>query len=182
MSYAVTPDELIRTFGLSGVVYFPRYESAEHAFDAKTADFLSSVGLPHGDQFLSRAEGDTVSIAEHFAEESDGLPKECRSWLVLGWFQYMVIALDPDDGKVYGFGEGDPLDAYSRLHRDVESLVYTMVAFMEFQDACSDGAGLDELESRFKEKIDAFDPIPFSDEESEWVRIIDGVLEESWSA
>jgi hypothetical protein len=182
MSYAVTPDELIRTFGLSGVVYFPRYESAEHTFHAKTADFLNIVGLPHDDQFLSRTEGDTISIAEHHAEHGDALPKECRSWLMLGWFQYMEVALDPGDGKVYAFGEGDPLDAYSQLHRDVESLVYTLVAFSEFQEACSDGARLDELESRFKEKIDAFDPIPFSDEGSEWVRIIDGVLEESWSA
>ncbi|MET9378850.1 SUKH-4 family immunity protein [Streptomyces sp. NPDC002992] len=183
MSYAVTPDELIRQYGLSGVVYFPRYEH-QPRLDEKTARFLSSVGLPHSDQFMTRTEGESIKLSDKFSDpEKDGdLPAECSSWIEIGWFQYMTLALDPVDGKVYAFPEGTPLDEHEQLHRDVESLVYTLLAFEKFTTACSSGADLDTLETRFKDRINSFDPVPFRDEESQWSRIIEGVLEESWTA
>ncbi|MFD3536423.1 SUKH-4 family immunity protein [Streptomyces sp. NPDC058664] len=183
MSYAVTPDELIRRYGLSGAVYFPRYEHRPRLHE-RTAGFLSAVGLPHNDEFMTRTEGEPILLSEKFSDpEKDGvLPAECGSWLELGWFQHMTIALDPANGKVYVFPEGTPLDEYQPLHRDVESLVYTLLAYEQFVAACGSGNDFDELESRFKDKIESFDPIPFSDEDSPWARVIDDILESSWTA
>ncbi|WP_326611133.1 SUKH-4 family immunity protein [Streptomyces scopuliridis] len=181
MRHAIMPEELIRRYGITGVVYFPRYETGAD-FHEMTASFLSSVGLPHDEQFMTRAEGESILLSEKYAHHDEELPSQCESWLDLGWFQYMVIALDPADGKVYAFPEGDPLDSYVQLHRDVESLVYTLLAFQEFADACRSGADLDQLETQFKTKINSFDPIPFAADDSEWMRIIEEILEESWSA
>ncbi|MFJ2672764.1 SUKH-4 family immunity protein [Streptomyces sp. NPDC087525] len=181
MRHAITSEELIGRYGITGVVYFPRYETDVYLHE-KTASFLSSVGLPHDEQFMTRAEGTPILLSEKYAHHEEGLPSQCENWLELGWFSYMVIALDPADGKVYAFPEGEPLDAYVQLHRDVESLVYTLLAFQKFADACRSGADLDQLESHFKEQINSFDPIPFAAEEPEWTRIIEEILEESWSA
>ncbi|MFE4368909.1 SUKH-4 family immunity protein [Streptomyces sp. NPDC056835] len=181
MHHAITPEELIRRYGITGVVYFPRYETGAHLHE-ETVSFLSSVGLPHDEQFMTRAEGAPILLSEKYAHRDEELPSQCENWLELGWFSYMVIALDPTDGKVYAFPEGDPLDAYVQLHRDVESLVHTLLAFREFTDACRSGADLDQLNTQFAAKINSFDPIPFAAEESEWTRIIEEILEESWSA
>ncbi|GAA4887230.1 hypothetical protein GCM10023237_00400 [Streptomyces coeruleoprunus] len=58
---------------------------------------------------------------------------------------------------VYAFPEGTPLDDYEQLHSDVESLVYTLLAFEEFTTTCESEADLDTLEARFKEKINSFE-------------------------
>ncbi|MEV6423619.1 SUKH-4 family immunity protein [Streptomyces sp. NPDC051662] len=181
MHHAITPEELIGRYGITGVVYFPRYETDAYLHE-NTANFLSSIGLPHDEQFMTRAEGAPISLSEKYAHHAEELPSQCENWLELGWFSYMVIALNPADGMVYAFPEGDPLDSYVHLHRDVESLVHTLLAFQEFTDACRSDADLDQLETHFKEKINSFDPIPFAAEESEWARIIEEILEESWSA
>ncbi|MEU5402883.1 SUKH-4 family immunity protein [Streptomyces sp. NPDC005963] len=181
MSFAFTTEELIRRYGITGVIYFPRYEHTPPLHE-RTAAFLSSVGLPHSEQFMTRTEGDSIRLREKFSAEDGKLPDECDSWLELGWFHHMVLALDPSNGKVYAFPEGTPLDEYEQLHRDVESLVHTLMAFEDFATACEAGSDLDALEEQFKNTITSFDPVPFSDEDSQWSRIVEGVLEESWTA
>ncbi|MEU3480873.1 SUKH-4 family immunity protein [Streptomyces sp. NPDC033754] len=181
MTFAVTIPELIRRFGITGINLFPRYDHLP-PLHAKTAVFLSAVGLPHNDRFMSRAEGDPINLSDRFSEEDGALPKECGTWLEIGWFQNMTIALDPAGGKVYAFPEGSPLEDYEQLNFDVESLVYTVMAFEDFSIACEGAEDLDLLESRFKDQINRFDPIPFGDEDSQWSRIVDDLLEASWTA
>ncbi|MEC4018293.1 hypothetical protein [Streptomyces sp. H27-D2] len=78
MPYSVTPEDLISRYGLSDVVYFPRHESGLQLHE-KTKNFLSSIGLPHDNQFMSRTEGNTVKLSERFTDDGGRLPDECRS-------------------------------------------------------------------------------------------------------
>ncbi|MFF3838243.1 SUKH-4 family immunity protein [Streptomyces sp. NPDC001930] len=181
MNFAVTMSELISRFGIMGINLFPRYDHLPPLHE-KTAAFLSAVGLPHSDQFMSRTEGDLINLAERFSEGDGMLPKECGTWLEIGWFKNMTIALDPTDGKVYAFPEGTSLEEYEQLNRDVESLVFTIVAFEAFSIACQEAEDFDLLESRFKRQVNLLDPLPFGDEDSQWSRITDDVLEVSWTA
>ncbi|MDV5143368.1 SUKH-4 family immunity protein [Streptomyces sp. SBC-4] len=181
MKLAVTMSELIGRFGVTGINLFPRYNHFPPLHE-KTAAFLGAVGLPHSDQFMSRTEGDPINLSARFSEGGGEIPKECETWIEIGWFENMVIVLDPVDGKVYAFPEGSSLKDYGQLNRDVESLVYTVMAFEEFAAACQGAEDLDFLESRFKNQISKFDPIPFGDEGSQWSRITDDVLESSWTA
>jgi hypothetical protein len=184
MSFAVSPDELLGTFGLSGVVYFPRYESPHNRLDTRTANFLSSVGLPDVEYFKSKAsvgQEESVSLAEWFGPEDGTLPEECRAWLVLGYFAASVIALDPETGKVYAFGEGEPLDDYTQLHRDVESLVYALNLFKKFDEQeRDDDADIEAQVDQLRAQIEAFDTLPFENEQSQWNLTFDEVIEGIW--
>ncbi|MFF3312835.1 SUKH-4 family immunity protein [Streptomyces sp. NPDC002952] len=183
MSFAVTPDELLSTFGLSGVVYYPRYASPDNQLEPRTANFLSSVGLPDNDYFKSRAsvgQEESISLAEWFKPDDGPLPPECQSWLVLAYFAASVIALDPTNGKVYAFGEGEPLDAYQQLHRDVESLVYALHLFKRFDEQRDNDRDIEEQVEQLRARIEAFDPLPFETEQSQWVLIFDEVIEGIW--
>lgn len=184
MSFAGSPDELLATFGLSGVVYFPRYESADNRLDARTADFLSRVGLPDDEHFKSKAavgQEESINLAQWFRPEDGPLPEECREWLVLGYFAASLITLAPDSGKVYAFGEGEPLDAYTQLHRDVESLVYALRLFKEFDGhEREDDSDIEEQVERLRAQITAFDPLPLEDDQSQWNLVFDEVIEGIW--
>ncbi|MFI8352205.1 SUKH-4 family immunity protein [Streptomyces cyaneofuscatus] len=129
-----------------------------------TAGFLSFVGLLHGDDFMSRTEGDPVQLSERFSEGDGELPQQCRDWLELGWFQHMVVALDPAEGTVYAFPEGASLNSYVKLHRDVESLVCTLLVYRDFLEVCGRLDNLGEAELRFRKSVSEFDQIPFADE------------------
>jgi hypothetical protein len=184
MSFAVTQDELISTFGLSGVVYFPRYEAPDYQLDTHTADFLMQVGLPHDETFKSRASIDqeeSILLTGWFRAEDGPVPEQCHSWLVLGYFAASVIALDPHTGKVYAFGEGEPLNSYTQLHRDVESFVHALNMFKRF-DARErdDHADIEEHVEQLRARMHAFDATPFEDDQSQWNLILDEVLEGIW--
>ncbi|MCD9900889.1 SUKH-4 family immunity protein [Streptomyces sp. MT29] len=181
MAYAVAPHEMIRRFGLAGVVYVP-LSTGCLPLPGRTAGLLSFVGLPHGDDFMSRTEGDPIQLSERFAERDGVVPQKCRDWLELDWLQHMVVAIDPAEGAVYAFPEGAPLDSYVKLHRDVESLVYTFLAYGDFLETCGRRDNLDEAELHFKQKVSEFDQIPFAHEASEWSRIVEDIVEENWSA
>ncbi|WP_432055761.1 SUKH-4 family immunity protein [Streptomyces sp. bgisy022] len=184
MSFAVTPAELLRTFGLSGVVYFPRHASPDNRLDTRTAEFLSQVGVPHDETFKSKAsvgQGESILLREWFTPDDGTLPEECGSWLVLGYFAASVIALQPRTGEVYAFGEGEPLDSCTRLHRDVESLVYSLNLFKRFQEQeRGDRSDIDEQVEHLRARIHAFDATPFEDEQSQWSLVLDEVIEGSW--
>ncbi|MGX1274887.1 SUKH-4 family immunity protein [Streptomyces phaeoluteigriseus] len=183
MSFAVTPDELRSTFGLSGVVYFPRYEVPDSQLDTRTTDFLSQVGLPHDETFKSQAsigQEESILLTEWFRPEDGPLPEECHSWLVLGYLAASVIALDPHTGKVYAFGEGEPLNAYTHLHRDTESLVYALNLFKKFDEQERDDADVEEQVEQLRAAVQDFDATPFEDDQSQWNLILDEVLEGIW--
>ncbi|GAA0927829.1 hypothetical protein GCM10009549_50090 [Streptomyces thermoalcalitolerans] len=78
----------------------------------------------------------------------------------------MLIALDPETGKVYSFPEGET--RYTLLHRDVESLVFVRVKFRKLEVAHENGAAPKEIAERFRRVVGAFDPTPFADNESQW--------------
>jgi hypothetical protein len=183
MSFAVTPDELLSTFGLSGVVYLPRYESSDNRLDTRTADFLSRVGLPDGEQSKSKAsigQEESINLTEWFKPEDRPLPDECHSWLVLGYFAASVIALAPENGKVYAFGEGEPLDSYTQLHRDVESPAYALHLFKKFDEHRPDDADIEEQVERLRTQVEAFDSLPFESDQSQWNLIFYEVIEGIW--
>lgn len=184
MSFTVTADEMVRTFGLSSVVYFPRHNTTESTVDPRTADFLSGVGLPDDDVFMSRAsvgvDGGSSRLPERFGPEDGQLPQECQSWLVLGYFCHSLLALDPGSGKVYAFGEGVALEDYIQLHRDVESLAYALTVFKKHDQLASDGNDRTQRVEEVRALIAAFDELPFDDEDSQWNMIFDEVLSDIW--
>ncbi|MFC4465011.1 SUKH-4 family immunity protein [Streptomyces xiangluensis] len=172
MNFSVTPAHLIQAYGLNNVVYFPQYRVAD--FDSRTANFLSSVGLPHSDAFTSRADvedpyepgTDAITLGSRFDQDEMYCPPESRSWLKLGYLFTSLVAVDPESGKVYAFPEGSM--GYVQLHRDVESLVYSLIEFRKLEVDHDNDADPEELATRFKRVVSTFDPTPFADEDSQW--------------
>ncbi|MFF1360031.1 SUKH-4 family immunity protein [Streptomyces sp. NPDC058297] len=185
MNFAVTPDEIRTTaFGLSGVVYFPRYDAAHNRLSDTTALLLSGVGLPDTEWFMSRASlsaTDSINVAEWYSNWGT-VPKECHDWLVLGLFADTTLALAPDTGTVYALGDGEAQLVYTPIHRDVESLVY---ALTKFESLCQE---LEETDSEdVEERVDAlraeiceFDPLPFEAEDSQWRLAFEEVIDGIW--
>ena len=182
MEFAVTSDGMLETFGLAGVVFFLSYESEGNQLDRRTAEFLSRVGLPDNQYFMAKAsvgQEESIRLESWFGSERGTLPQECREWLVLGHFVASLIALDPVSGKVYAFGEGEPLDAYEHLHRDVESLAYALYLFGKFEEE-GDEEEVEQRVERLRSRIEAFDPLPFADEQSQWNLIFEEVIDGIW--
>lgn len=187
MSFAVSSNDVLESFGLTGVVYFPRFDTAENLLDERTALFLSQVGLPHTNWFKSKAsvgQDESISLTEWFSPEDGPLPAECRNWLVLAYFAASLIALDPKTGRVYAFGEGEPLDSYTELHADVESLVYSLHLFQQFlqflQHERDEGAELESRVESLRSRMSEFDSLPFQDDESQWNLVLEEVLDGIW--
>ncbi|MET9553271.1 SUKH-4 family immunity protein [Streptomyces sp. NPDC006645] len=71
--------------------------------------FLSTVGLPDTEWFMSKAglgAADFIGLNEWYGNRG-GVPDECRDWLVLGLFAETTLALGPDSGTVYSLGDGE---------------------------------------------------------------------------
>ncbi|MFK0187954.1 SUKH-4 family immunity protein [Streptomyces rubiginosohelvolus] len=172
VNFSVTPNELVQAYGLDNIIYFPQSNTAR--FDARSASFLSFVGLPHSEVFTSRedvedpypADLDAISLGSRFDHYGMPCPAESRSWWMLGYLFTSLIALDPASGKVYAFPEGS--SGYIPLHRDVESLVYTLIEFRKLEVDHDNDVDPEELSARFKETVGAFDSTPFADDESQW--------------
>ncbi|MET7621298.1 SUKH-4 family immunity protein [Streptomyces sp. NPDC005408] len=172
MNFSVTPTDLTQAYGLGDVVYFPQYPV--DAYDPRTANFLSSVGLPHSDAFSSRMDvedpygpdTDAITLGSRFDDDGMYCPPESRSWWKLGYLFTSLVAVDPASGKVYAFPEGAM--EYIPLHRDVESLVFSLIEFRKLEDDHDNDVDPEELASRFRQVVSAFDPTPFADEDSQW--------------
>ncbi|MFF4427227.1 SUKH-4 family immunity protein [Streptomyces sp. NPDC001549] len=172
VNFTVTSQSLISTFGLDGITYFP-HQGAEAVVDPHTANFLSTIGLPSSDVFNTRAdlknpyspEIDAITIGSRFDHYDIECPDESRSWWSLGYFFTSLLTLDPESGKVYAFPEG--AEGYIELHRDVESLVFALIELRKVEIERGNGSEPEELVSRFREIVEAFDTTPFSDEESQ---------------
>ncbi|MBT2439607.1 SUKH-4 family immunity protein [Streptomyces sp. ISL-36] len=172
MNFTVTPEDVIRTYGLSNVTYFPRSNVA--GYDERTAAFLSSVGLPTSDVFTSRMdvedpygpETDAITLGSRFELYGLHCPPESQSWWSLGYLFTSLLALDPKSGKVYAFPEG-AMD-YIELHRDIESLVFALIELRKVEVDHDNDIDPEELAARFREVVGAFDETPFADEDSQW--------------
>ncbi|WP_223837605.1 SUKH-4 family immunity protein [Streptomyces venezuelae] len=172
MNFHVNPEHLIEAYGLGGVTYFPHQGAA--GLDVRTADFLGRVGLPTSDLFTSRMdvpdpygpEVDAITIGPRFDHQGIQCPDESCSWWSLGYLFTSLLALDPASGKVYAFPEGAV--GCIELHRDIESLVFALIELRKVEIDHDNDADPEELAARFRAAVEAFDPTPFADEESQW--------------
>lgn len=184
MNFAVTPDEVRTAFGLSGVVYFPRYDAAHNRVNERTALLLGSVGLPDTEWFMSKAglsATDSINVAQWYNTRGT-VPKECHDWLVLGLFADTTLALAPDTGTVHALGGGETQLVHTPIHRDVESLVYALTKFASLHREL-EGADGDDVEERvdgLRAEISEFDPLPFEDENSQWNLAFEEVIDGIW--
>ncbi|MFI2369318.1 SUKH-4 family immunity protein [Streptomyces sp. NPDC018833] len=162
---------MIAAFGLDGVVFFPRPTGESSEFPESAQFFLSSTGLPNDYFFLSAGVSTSPGDAVHVGPWADSedfdfdVPDVCRSWLRVGYFPCSIAALDPADGRIYGFshdGDGQPV----LIHRDLDSLVRSLLVLKKFCEEREENEDIapDELRRR----IEAFDRLPFADAKSEW--------------
>lgn len=183
MSHSVSSEEIIRLFGLQGIVLFPRETQHDPAAMSPSMRILHEVGLPHDDLFLSRMEvkdpsRDSVYLGDFLTPTERPYPSEAQHWLVLGYFNDSILAFDPATENVYAFPEGTT--RHLLIHRDVESLIYSLCALQTYhleRDSADDEESL-ALETRAK--IEQFDSTPFEDSLSEWNIIFEEILEGTW--
>ncbi|MDX2563273.1 SUKH-4 family immunity protein [Streptomyces sp. TX20-6-3] len=109
---------------------------------------------------------DSITLGSRFDHYNLQCPLESRSWWSLGFLFTSLLALDPKSGKVYAFPEGT-VD-YIELHRDVESLVFALIELRKLENDHEADADTEELAARFREVVEAFDPTPFENEDSQW--------------
>ncbi|WP_327678901.1 SUKH-4 family immunity protein [Streptomyces sp. NBC_00467] len=169
----VTAQDIIATYGLDGVVFFPRAVHEKSEIGAQAAAFLANVGIPTDSVFLARngstdPSEDSVHVGAWAAEMDVPVPEKYRSWLVLGYFPYATAAFNPEDGRVYSFaddGEGEPV----LIHESLDSLVRALIVLKEFmKDRAVDP---DLSPERIRVSIETFDRNPFADEDSAWSQI-----------
>ncbi|MER5311270.1 SUKH-4 family immunity protein [Streptomyces sp. NPDC002773] len=184
MNFTVTPQNVTDVYGLNGVTYFPHSGIAD--LDARTAGFLSAVGLPTSGVFTSRMDiedpygpdVDAITLGSRFDHYGLQCPLESRAWWSLGYLFTSLLALDPKSGKIYAFSEG-AVD-YVELHRDIESLVFALIEFRKVENDHENDADPEELAARFREVVEAFDPTPFEDEESQWSLSLEELEQGIW--
>ncbi|ROV68473.1 SUKH-4 family immunity protein [Streptomyces globisporus] len=175
MSYSVSSNEIIRLFGLQGIVLFPREVQQDSAGLSRSMRILHEVGLPHDDLFLSRMDvknpgQDSVYLGEFLAE--------AQKWLVLGYFNDSVLAFDPDSQHVYAFPEGT--SRHLLIHRDVESLVHSLCVLQTYHVERDSADDEEALARQAHAEIEQFDSTPFQDPISEWNIIFEEIFEGSW--
>ncbi|WP_250293920.1 SUKH-4 family immunity protein [Streptomyces atroolivaceus] len=183
MSYCVSSDEIIRLFGLNGIVLFPREAQQSSAKLSRSMRILHEVGLPHGDLFLSRMDvknpsQESVHLGEFLETTGRPYPAEAQKWLVLGYFNDSILALDPDTEHIYAFPEGT--SQHLLIHRDTESLIYSLCALQAYHAERDESDDERALAQRTHAKIKQFDSTPFNDPISEWNIVFEEILEGSW--
>lgn len=183
MSCSVSSDEIIRLFGLQGIVLFPREAQHNPAELSRSMRILHEVGLPHDDLFLSRMDvanpgQDSMYLGEFLEPTGRAYPAEAQKWLVLGYFNDSTLALDPDTENVYAFPEGT--SRHLLMHRDVESLIYSLCALQTYHAERDSADDEEALAQQTRSKIEQFDSTPFQDPISEWNIIFEEILEGTW--
>ncbi|MFD7229811.1 SUKH-4 family immunity protein [Streptomyces sp. NPDC059881] len=182
MNSPVTYGALTGLYGLDGVVLYPIQDGGP--LDAATAQFLGSVGLPSDRFFTSRAgvtgdERDPYELHALFALDNRYCPEESRGWQVIGYLPAALVTLDPSSGAVYVFQESGR--DYQLAHRDIAALVHCLTEFRKLEEAYKEPTpDVDGLVDAFRKAVNAFDPTPLNDPESEWNRMLEEVLEEMW--
>ncbi|MGA5045219.1 SUKH-4 family immunity protein [Streptomyces arboris] len=182
MNFAVTADDVRSVFGLTGVVHFPRYDAPHNRLNYRTASFMSSIGLPDTEWFMSKASlrtDDPIDLVNWYGSRGT-VPTPCQHWIVLGLFADTTLALDPDQGTVYALGDGEEL-VYRPIHRDVESLVYALTKFEALRRQLeNDDEETEERVDALRCEITEFDPLPFADEDSQWHLAFEEVIDGIW--
>ncbi|MFJ6821990.1 SUKH-4 family immunity protein [Streptomyces niveus] len=182
MNSSVDYGDLARLHGLTGVVLYPIQDPCP--LDAATVQFLGSVGLPHGRFFSSRAglvgaEREPYVLAAVFALGNRYCPEESRGWHVLGYLPAALVTLDPASGAVYVFPES--ARDCQLAHRDVAALVHCLTEFRKLEDAYNaPEPDVEGLVDTFRAAVNAIDPTPLADPDSEWNRMLEEVREEMW--
>lgn len=181
-------DQVLSTFGLTGVTYFP-HPTSSHMHPG-TARFLATVGLPSSKLFSTKLDLDSPGRLEcrpslKAAFDADGatLSEEAELWEVLGEFQYATVALDPQTGQVYSFAEGE--EFYVPMHKDVSSLVHTLTAvetgLAELKKLPHhDDQARAEAIDRLRDHIVQIDETPFASDDGEWSRFFEEITFGMW--
>ncbi|WP_381200651.1 SUKH-4 family immunity protein [Streptomyces maoxianensis] len=186
----ITPEAVIEAFGLTSITYFP--QAAPGHLHGPTANFLATAGLPESKFFGPRMdlEDDSAqrlhfgpSLKAAFERAGSELPPEAETWEKLGDFVYATVALNPRDGQIYAFpeGEGD----YQPMHADISSLVHALIVLNKGRmDYLRLGPDDDEqrahIVDRMTQEITTVDPTPFTDEEGEWETLFDQIRLNMW--
>ncbi|MFI8952621.1 SUKH-4 family immunity protein [Streptomyces sp. NPDC053750] len=185
MLISIAPSQVVDSFGLTCVTYFPR--SADSHMRSEVAHFLSDVGLPESSFFSSRLDLEDESMERiddkptlKAAFEADGAeyPPESEGWEILGVFNYATIAIDPSDGRIYSFPEGE--ENYIAINADLSSFVHSLIALEQGKRECK-GLPVDEegerarIVERIRQQISEVDETPFADENSEWSRLLEEI-------
>ncbi|NUL02560.1 SUKH-4 family immunity protein [Streptomyces lunaelactis] len=182
---------VIETFGLTAVTYFPR--TAGGHLHEPTARFLSCVGLPENSFYSPRLDlenqasprlSNSPTLKAHFEAGGAECPPEAEGWEVLGGFIYATVALDPRDGKIYAFPEGE--EFYVPMHADASSLVHSLIVLeqgkADYKNLPHDdeGAAGAEAAERMKQRITEVDPTPFESADSEWEKLFEEISFGMW--
>ncbi|MET9438732.1 SUKH-4 family immunity protein [Streptomyces sp. NPDC006551] len=183
MERTVGSEDIIRLFGLQGIVLFPYEAGTDPSRLPRSLRVLHEVGLPHDDLFLSRMdvkdpEADPVLLGEFLTRHGRRYAPEAEKWLVLGYFQDSLLALDPDSGQVFAFPEGT--SDHLLIHRDVESLIRALCVLQQYCSDRDDSDDEEALADSARAEIESFDPLPFTDPRSEWTIIFDEIAEGTW--
>ncbi|MFC9603357.1 SUKH-4 family immunity protein [Streptomyces niveus] len=182
MTSSLTSGNLIRLFGLDGIIYFPDYP--ENGLNGSTASFLSSVGLPHDEIFTSTHldldldEPNPVTLGLLMDLEGGEIPQTRRSWPVLGSLRTAVITIDTQSGAVHSYPEGS--NTSQVLHRDIESFVFCLAEFRKLRDTKTGDSDNETLIQSFRTAVSALDPTPLTDEDSDWNIMLDEILDGMW--
>ncbi|MFC5902059.1 SUKH-4 family immunity protein [Streptomyces zhihengii] len=105
-------------------------------------------------------------------------PPEAQKWLVLGYFNDSVLALDPTTEHVYAFPEDT--SRHLLMHRDVESLIYSLCALQAYHSERDEAEDEEALAQQTRAAVEQFDNTPFEDPISEWNIIFEEIFEGSW--
>ncbi|MFE1367290.1 SUKH-4 family immunity protein [Streptomyces anulatus] len=184
----IRANQVLSTFGLTGVTYFPRPTSSR--MHPGTASFLATVGLPSNKLFSTKLDLDSPnqlecrpSLQATFDTDGAVLPEEAEQWEVLGEFQYATVALAPQTGRIYSFAEGE--EFYIPMHQDVSSLVHTLtvvetgLAELKKLPRNDDQARAEAVEA-LRETITRLDETPFASEDGEWSRFFEEIALGMW--
>ncbi|WP_326812264.1 SUKH-4 family immunity protein [Streptomyces scopuliridis] len=186
----ITPEAVIEAFGLTSITYFP--QAAPGHMHGPTADFLATIGLPESKFFGPRMDPEDnsaqrlrfgPSLKASFERAGSELPPEAETWEKLGDFVYATVALDPRDGRIYAFPEGE--SDYQLMHEDVSSLVHALIVLnrgrVNFRKLRpDDDEQRAQIVDRMTQEITAVDHAPFTDEEGEWETLFDQIRLNMW--
>ncbi|WP_369147253.1 SUKH-4 family immunity protein [Streptomyces sp. R44] len=181
----INSSDVVDTFGLTAITYFPHVRGAH--LHGPTADFLAGVGLPENRFFSPRLDLEDeslhrldfgASLKASFERDGAKCPPEATAWEELGGFQYATVAIDPADGRIYAFSEGE-VD-YLPLHADVSSLVHSLTVLEKGKSRYKgidrdDDEARDRVVQQMRDEITAVDETPFADDEGEWPSLFEEI-------
>jgi hypothetical protein len=154
---------------------------------SEVADFLSDVGLPESSFFSSRFDLEDESLDRidgtptlKAAFEADGAecPPESEEWEILGVFNYATLVIDPSDGQIYSFSEGE--ENYTAMNADISSFVHSLIVLEQGKSEyrglpVDEGGERARVVERVRRQISEVDETPFADEDSEWTRLFEEI-------